>query len=64
MGQIAWNRISKQNLLMRIILQLSMDCVLIVDEECHRYDCCVNSVKIIQDALYKMYEEEYEIGEK
>lgn len=45
---------------MRIILQLSMDCVLIVDEECHRYD----SVKIIQDALYKVYEEEYEIGGK
>ena len=64
MGEIAWNRISKQNLLMRIILQLSMDCVLIVDEECHRYDCYVNSVKIIQDTLYKMYEEEYEIGGK
>lgn len=29
-------------------------------EECHRYD----SVKIIQDTLYKMYEEEYEIGGK
>ena len=33
-------------------------------EECHRYDCYVNSVKIIQDALHKLYEEEYEIGGK